>query len=135
MADERISGKVVRVLNDKELVINRGSADGVIVGMEFAILMAGPELTDPDTGEPLGNIDIAKAVVKVVRVDQRFAVARSFRTKLTGGLTAFLAVRHELEILDVAAALEDEIDDDAWIISTGDRAIESRSGEYLPPMD
>ena len=37
MSDEPIKGLVARVLNTRELVINKGAADGVYQGMKFAV--------------------------------------------------------------------------------------------------
>ena len=34
---ERITGKVARVNSDRELIINRGSEDGVVSGMYFYV--------------------------------------------------------------------------------------------------
>jgi len=77
----RIEGKVASVLNERELVLNVGSEEGVEVGMRFKILYAGGiEITDPDTDEPLGNVEWPKTEVKIVSVQPHMAVGRTFRT-------------------------------------------------------
>lgn len=77
----RIEGKVATVLNERELVLNVGSEEGVAVGMRFKILYPGGiEITDPDTSEPLGNVEWPKTEVKIVSVQPHMAVGRTFRT-------------------------------------------------------
>jgi hypothetical protein len=77
----RIEGKVASVLNERELVLNVGAEEGVEVGMRFKILYAGGiEITDPDTNEPLGNVEWPKTEVKIVSVQPHMAVGRTFRT-------------------------------------------------------
>lgn len=77
-----IRGKVARVLNDREVAINRGSTDGVELGMKFAILSDdSPEIIDPDTKESLGRIENRKVRVRVASVYERMAVAETFDTR------------------------------------------------------
>lgn len=93
---EPIRGRVARILNSRELVINRGTEHGVEIGMRFAVLNSkGAEITDPDSGELLGSVDVEKTFVKVVRVQERMSVARTFRTFRTPatGLAAQVGVR------------------------------------------
>ena len=78
---ERIEGKVARVIDSRSLVINRGRQAGVQIGMRFSIVIKdGTTIPDPDTGEPLGTIDLQKTVVKVIEVQENLSVARTFRT-------------------------------------------------------
>lgn len=90
---ELIEAKVVALLgNRRELIIDRGHADGVEIGMRFAILLPeGLPITDPDTGDHLGAVDVVKAMVKVVRFqDDHLSIARTFRTiAATPGLDLF----------------------------------------------
>lgn len=78
MTDAQI--KVVEVLNDRELAISAGSDRGIVVDTVLRI-SGGParQLTDPDTGEVLGEILRGKAVVRVYDVAPKFALARTFR--------------------------------------------------------
>jgi hypothetical protein len=75
-----IRGKVVQFFNDREIVMNVGKADGVKVGMRFAVLVPGGIEIPGEEGEPpLGTVDAAKTVVKVVRVDgDHLSVGRTF---------------------------------------------------------
>ena len=77
-----IRGKVARVLNDREVAINRGSTDGVKRGMKFDILSSdSPEIIDPDTKESLGRIENRKVRVRVASVYERMAVAETFEVR------------------------------------------------------
>lgn len=83
---DRIEGQVARVLNDRELVINRGAEHGVEAGMRFAVLAKeGIGIEDPETGEPLGDVERPKTLVKVTQVKPRLCVAVTYRTKVVGG--------------------------------------------------
>lgn len=86
--DQLITGKVAKILNARDLVINRGSAHGVALGMRFAVLDAkGENIADPETGESLGSVERTKVEVEVIDVLEKLAVARTFRkwTKNVGG--------------------------------------------------
>lgn len=77
---EPVRGKVARVLNEREVAINRGANDGVELGMRFNILNSETqEIKDPDTGETLGHLERAKIPVRVTSVYDRLAVATTFR--------------------------------------------------------
>jgi hypothetical protein len=92
MESDLIKGKVARVLNSRELVINRGSEHGVERGMTFEVLDAsGSEIRDPDTDEIIGSVYRPKVRVRVLTVEPRLSVARTYRTRQknvggTGGL-------------------------------------------------
>ena len=79
---ELIRGKVARILSTQEVALNVGSEHGVERGMLFDILSPkGLGITDPDTGEELGSVDLPKAQVKVSRVYDKMSVANTYRTK------------------------------------------------------
>lgn len=72
-----VEGKVAKILGNREIVINRGSANGVRTGMMFEIFAPeGEEVWDPDTGETLGTVEDVKAKAEVTEVKERLAVAR-----------------------------------------------------------
>ena len=78
---EPIRGKVARVLSIREVALNKGSVDGVRIGMVFKILSSkGSEITDPDTGEVIGSVELEKTSVRVMSVQDRVSVASTFRT-------------------------------------------------------
>ena len=50
-----IEGKVARILSDNLIIINVGAEAGVRLGMCFAVLAQGEEVTDPESGTVLGR--------------------------------------------------------------------------------
>lgn len=106
--EERIRGKVAEVVSDREVILNRGSEHGVRPGMYFAIL--DPDavgITDPETGEPLGDIKVVKIVVRATDVAPKITLARTFRTRRvnvggTGalGLSGFARAMQEPEYIE-----------------------------------
>lgn len=89
-----LRGKVAKILNSRELVINIGSDHGVEEGMYFEVLdPKGENITDPDTGEILGSIDRPKVSVQVSRVEPRISVASTYRAHRinVGGSSASLS--------------------------------------------
>ena len=74
-----LTGKVAGILNSRELAINIGANAGVEVDMVFKVL-GESELKDPDSGEDLGVVRYEKGRVKIVKVEEKFAIARTFET-------------------------------------------------------
>jgi hypothetical protein len=70
-------GKVVKVLNAFEVVINLGSRDGVSTDDEFVVYAEGEELTDPDTGESLGTLEIVRGQAFAKHVQDKITTLRS----------------------------------------------------------
>lgn len=127
-----ITGQVARILNTRELVINRGTTHGVERGMRFAVLDPKAEdIVDPETGEVLGTLSRPKVRVAVVQVEERMSVARTYeRTRARPGMSTFALV-------GVARAIEgepsrpitlrtneedvwQELDEDSSYVKTGD---------------
>lgn len=77
----QLTGKVVGFLNSREVIMDLGRADGVKVGMQFAILVPRGVPVFDDDGKEIGRVAVAKAVVKVVRVDgDHISIGRTFMT-------------------------------------------------------
>lgn len=73
MANEFLRGKVVRILDDQRIVINLGMNHGVQTGDHFYIYEAGEEIQDPVTNEPLGKLELVKAEVEAVHVQEKIS--------------------------------------------------------------
>ena len=79
---ELIRGKVARILNSREMVINIGSRNGVVVGMRFDVMdTKGERVRDPDTRELLGSVERSKVRVEISKVQERLSVASTYRTE------------------------------------------------------
>jgi hypothetical protein len=77
---EPIRGKVARILNSREMVINVGAQSGVAVGMRFEVMdIKGEDIRDPDTGELLGSLERPKVRVEVSKVEERLSVASTYK--------------------------------------------------------
>ena len=74
-----IEGKVAAVLNDRELVINKGETSGVKPGMIFGVLEK-RDIKDPDTGEELGSVEIVRIRVKAVDIKPKMSICRTYET-------------------------------------------------------
>ena len=72
-----ITGKVAKILNEFQLVLNVGSTQGVQKGMPFVIYEEGEDITDPESGELLGKLEIVKGEVEVSHVQDTICLAQS----------------------------------------------------------
>lgn len=68
-----ISGLVADV-SDNEVIINKGTRDGVRVGVEYEILRAGREIRDPATGRVLRRVTERVGKLKITQADEQSAV-------------------------------------------------------------
>lgn len=78
-----IEGKVAAILNERELVINKGKISNVKKDMIFGVLEIKEGIKDPDTGEILGSVESVKIKAKVVDVQPKLSVCRTFETYQT----------------------------------------------------
>ena len=130
-----IRGKVARVLNSRELAINKGTDDGVAVGMRFAVIdPSGLNITDPDTGHILGSVARVKARVEIVSVQPRLAVGRTYdmregRTGIADVSGLFLSTPRRAVTLSVADAPYRPLDEKDSIVKTGDPAEEMNTND------
>ena len=132
---EPIRGKVAKILNSRDLVINRGSQDGVRLGMVFNVLDAKAEdIRDPETEEILGSLRRPKVQVKVTELQDRLARASTFQAKRVniggagfGGALSDVARMFEppkyvtrYETLKTDEATWSDIDEEESFVKTGD---------------
>jgi hypothetical protein len=96
---ERVTGKVARVTSDRELIINRGSEHGVAVGMVFRVKGSPVDVIDPDTNQSIGTVARVKVVVRVVEVDIKFSIARTFRSSRVNVGGEFVALPSLSQVL------------------------------------
>jgi hypothetical protein len=133
MTDELIQAKVARIINNTDLALNKGAEDSVEEGMKFAILSdAGEDIRDPDTGEVLDSIQIAKTVVQIIHVASRSSIGRTFRKhESVSGIFNALgqnSVRHETLASD-ESRVQHELDPAKAKVKVGDVALEY-TGRY-----
>jgi hypothetical protein len=138
---DRIEGVVARILNGRELVINKGASAGVEVGAQFAVLNSqGADIKDPETGESLGSVELPKVLVKIVQVYEKMSVASTFRTFKTGGLdiagaTGMAALfgppQTKVETLTTdEVTYKEELNPEDSYVHIGDRVVEVLGDEF-----
>jgi hypothetical protein len=135
-----IKGQVARILNARELVINRGRIDGVERGMRFAVMDAkGENVTDPETGKVLGSIHRPKVRVAVVQVEEHMSVARTYE-RIGGreGVASTLSVSRALfgepsrpVTLQTDEEVWAQLDESQSYVKTGDPV--EQISERIPP--
>jgi hypothetical protein len=87
-----IETKVAKILNSREVIINKGAMDGVETGMRFNVLEPGVTVLDPDSKSLLGHLTRSKICVEIVEVEPTFSVARTFETYRENNRDAFSSV-------------------------------------------
>jgi hypothetical protein len=101
--------KVVHVVDAQylpfEVIINRGARHGLKVGDRFLVFGIGPEISDPDTGENLGRIELVRGRGEVIHVQDKLATLRSIEQsrgrrgkRITRQYTSFIGPTVEEEI-------------------------------------
>jgi len=86
-SNEPLKGNIAAILNERELVINIGANKGVKIGMKFKVMSEEPlKILDPNNNEILGEIDREKVRVEVIEVQEKLAIARTYKTRhISGG--------------------------------------------------
>jgi hypothetical protein len=87
MVASAIRGKVAKVLNDREVVINRGTDHGVKLGTRFKLIET-VEIQDPDTRDGIGTITREKIRFMVVHSQPSMSIARTYETHTFGSSSA-----------------------------------------------
>ena len=84
MAVRVLEGKIAEILNEDEVAINIGAANGVRENMVFAILSENMrEIRDPDSGNVLGYLDKEKMRIVAKEVMERFTICSSLSGRVT----------------------------------------------------
>lgn len=77
---------VVKKSSPFELVINRGSLDGVETGDTFLVYYIDPnELIDPETQESLGNLEVIRGTGVATHVQEKMTTIKSNRYENSSG--------------------------------------------------
>ncbi len=76
-----MEAKVVKIVDDFKLAINKGSDDGITKNDIFIIFEKGEELFDPETNESLGFLEIPKLKMRVFNIQDRLTLLESMETQ------------------------------------------------------
>ena len=74
---ESVSIKVAEKINEYKLVINRGSTSDIKMNQRFLVYTYGKEVTDPDTGQSLGKLEIVRGTGRVLHLQELQATIES----------------------------------------------------------
>lgn len=77
-----VTGKVIKIIDEYRVVINRGSAHGVSKDDRFLVYYLGPELTDPDTNEKLGVLELVCGEGKPEHIQEKMTTLRTAKTQV-----------------------------------------------------
>lgn len=74
---DRYFAKIVAAPSKYLVVINKGEEHGVQPGQKFLIVGLGDLITDPDTGEELGQLEMLRGKVVAVHVQEKISTLES----------------------------------------------------------
>lgn len=90
---EPVKGRVARILDEYSVVLNVGTRQGVRPGMRFVIYVEGDEIADPVSLEPLGRLELVKAVVQAVHIQETMTVVSAPVDEAKSESTTVLSAR------------------------------------------
>lgn len=65
--------KIVSIIDEYRVVINFGSRDGARVGQRLLLYGVADSVTDPDSGEDLGVVEIRRGVGEIEHVQEKMS--------------------------------------------------------------
>lgn len=68
--------RVVKLLDKRKVVINKGSDQGVTIGQKFVTCESDDEVNNPAAGESLGKLEIFRARAAVIHAQERMAILK-----------------------------------------------------------
>lgn len=115
-----LTGRVLKVIDEYTLVINKGSDDGVIMTNRFLIYHLGEDMIDPDTKENLGTLEIVCGEGKPEHIQERFttlvtslqSVKKAKTVVKHGGLSSLYGTTEETYDPEVTAIPFENADTD-----------------------
>lgn len=89
--------KVIKIIDDKKIIINAGIADGISYNDRLEIYAeANSDIIDPDTGENLGKLKYIKACVRAQHIEEKYTICINNETDSVS-LRDLLAVQNYLD--------------------------------------
>lgn len=72
-----LKGKIIKILDDKRVIVNLGYKDDVKKDMRFIIYTEGEEIIDPESKKSLGKREIVKHRIKAIHIQENFSIMES----------------------------------------------------------
>jgi hypothetical protein len=128
----KIKGKVADLIDNRTLIINKGSKAGVKDGMIFMVYDAtGKTVIDPETGSELGKIKLPKIEVKVTHADDKYSIAETYKYNEVneGGVNPLIGMPNvfsppkyvkKYETFDIEPFTKKQLDKEKSIVKVGD---------------
>jgi hypothetical protein len=69
-----LKGKIIKILDDRRVIVNLGFKDGVKKDMKFIIYDEGEEIIDPESKTSLGKREIVKHRIKSIHIQENFSI-------------------------------------------------------------
>ena len=108
-----LKGKIAGIINEKNIIINKGEKYGVTIGMKFAVKLIIPDVTDPDNPDNVvSGLYFTKGSVQVTQLYPNMSFC-DILPSYSGFQFGFPTVNYPL----VTAPL---ITPEKWAISRGD---------------
>ena len=74
--------KVVKVIDDYKLVMNRGEQNGIREGQRMMVYhISNEDIKDPNTGESLGFLELVKGTGRVIFVQDKISIIETDQKK------------------------------------------------------
>lgn len=107
MSEKNSKYRVAEIIDDFKIVINKGRQEDVKVGDRFLVYkISENEISDPETGENLGALEIVKGTGVVTHVQEKISTLESdrksdsFRKTIRKPILTFSQFAGEEEIID-----------------------------------
>ena len=123
--------QVVHVSDERTFVINRGSEGGVEAGANYLIIRLGEHISDPETGEDLGALEIVVGRARTSHVQPRMSTLESTMTRVEAGKTRRIK-RHAGGLLrGFEGPVQEEVEEGREVVPL---SIDAKVGDYARPV-
>ena len=94
MVEDVINGKITKIVSQYQVIVNAGYSDGVKKDMKFIIYDKGEEIIDPDTKKSLGKVEIVKARIEPIHIQENFTTMETYEQETTSIRKMLLSSQH-----------------------------------------
>ena len=75
--------KIIKIIDENQVIINQGFANGISDGDIFEIFLPGVEVVDEEDGRSYGTLDYVKAKIEATQVFAKMTICKNYATKTT----------------------------------------------------